>query len=143
MVALTGIECANIRCSSVQLGLSVCKYVQFVSEEPARRRYRSATLSLGCHLKPRFLRLAGPPSGTMHRTSHRAEHFGESLAANRKVGVRVPSGEPNTPGSNSLLVWLAVGSANPSEMATFEGIFLSGLEAEPPAWCPEIGRAHV
>src|ERR1035438_2472898 len=31
MVALTGIECGNRRCSSVQLGLCVCKQVQFVS----------------------------------------------------------------------------------------------------------------
>src|SRR5262245_7404438 len=30
MVALTGIECVNFQFSSVQFGLSVCKYVQFV-----------------------------------------------------------------------------------------------------------------
>ena len=49
LVALTGIEGTCGQFSLVQFGLSVCKHVQLVSSGRARRRYESATLSLGCH----------------------------------------------------------------------------------------------
>jgi hypothetical protein len=49
VVALTGIEPNGWQFISFQFGLSVCKHVHLVSPGRSRRRYRSATLSLGCH----------------------------------------------------------------------------------------------
>src|ERR1035438_6251572 len=49
MVELTGIEPTGCQFRPVHLSLSVCKHVRLVSPGFSRRRYESATLSLGCH----------------------------------------------------------------------------------------------
>jgi hypothetical protein len=49
MVALTGIEGANSKFSSVQLSSTDSSCVQLVWRAPRKARHRSPTLSLGCH----------------------------------------------------------------------------------------------
>src|SRR5438034_11559786 len=62
MVALTGIERANFQFSSVQLGLSECKYVQLVRREAPKTSHGRPTLSLGCHSRAKFIDFRQAPS---------------------------------------------------------------------------------